>query len=645
MSVPREEKVEVAASDETTASIGDHRNGTVTWPYRIGNLDNSDDDDFPVDYVFDHEEPFTITETTTMNYAKIENASNEGATMIQDDDRPDLTALIDSEIALDDSISSTESDFINEVKYGDNASDAPTPSVGIGGRIADFHSRVQERLELRGRQIEEDQTGATEAAVKASLDEQVKTLSLVESTLSEATVKSVRASKLSVTVVRDNMSVLYGVGLDEMVVETDDGGKWKNYDSYPKTKVFIGRLGENGLLHNSPLEVGDVLKTINRKVMTEYQEAVDFMVSLQGPVTVTVETPQGHPHIVQAYGRKPIPETKVGVQFGLLHTGEHALLQVKGFDSDGLLADCALSAGDLVIAINGTPATNMCPEEATELVESSLVDAINIVVMDSQAASSNTSCHNRSQRWIREAHRVGIALGGGAMVGVGLILNPILPPPFGEILIVGGVSVLGTEFEAPKLVMRSARDSFERAVGRNGDAAAAPTTENNNCPSESTVEGRQNGVLAIDVDPIATMIDEVIEGDLTFDIQTADETCGTNWNANILIEKTANQTESESVKQTTITDHFKYFGRSYILPFLDEVVGDRKGHNATPKTDEGNGGVDQTVGKETESLVAYGEHVGSGRDFNVCDHQDFMTMDDYLLNLIDDAINGELDLE
>mgnify|MGYP001195449216 CR=1 FL=1 len=43
------------------------------------------------------------------------------------------------------------------------------------------------------------------------------------------------------------------------------------------------------------------------------------------------------------------------------------------------------------------------------------------------------------------------------------------PPPFGEILVVGGVSVLGTEFEAPKRVMRNARDALQNVVESNGN--------------------------------------------------------------------------------------------------------------------------------------------------------------------------------
>jgi hypothetical protein len=634
MSVPHEQKVAIATSEESSPSIVDHGNGTLRWPYRIGNMDNSDDDEVPGDSGPYHEQAFTIVATTTIQLATVEHVANEEAKKIDDDETPSLPALIDSEIVVDDGWSSSESDLEREVEFGENTSDIPTSRGGIGGRIAELHSRVHERLDERRHQIEEDKIRATEAAVKATVDE-LKALSLMQSTVDESAIASFRASKLSITVVRDDITVLYGVGLDEMVVEIDDGGKWKNDSLNPKTKVFIDRLGENGLLHNSPLEAGDVLQTVNNKVMTEYQEAVDFLVSLQGPVTMTVETPKGHPNVMQAFGRKPTPETKVGVQFDLLHYGEHAMLQVKGVDSDGLLANSLLSAGHLVLAINGTTATTMCPEVAAELVESSLFDVVNILVMDPQTVSSSTGCPTQSPRWIHEAQRMGIALGGGAMVGVGLIFIPILPPPFGEALIIGGVSVLGTEFAAPKHVMRSARDSLERAVGRNVDAI-----------NESKVDGGPNDGLAIDIDPIATMIDEAIEGDNSFDGQAPNKSCATGMNTNILAEKTANQTESELVKKTTVTDRFKNFGRNYVLPFLDQVVGDREDQDIRGDNDEDKVGADQLAAKENGgTLIASAEHANSGSEFTVCDHDDYLIMDDYLLSLIDDAINGELDLE
>ncbi len=108
------------------------------------------------------------------------------------------------------------------------------------------------------------------------------------------------------------------------------------------------------------------------------------------------------------------------------------------------------------------------------------------------------------------------------MVGIGLVFIPTLPPPFGEALLLGGVSVLSTEFETPKRVMKSARDSFERTVGRHDE--------------EST--SLEEDVAAISID------DEDI-------------------------------VEPSQPSQKTMVQRCKTFGRRHVLPLLDQAVGDK----------------------------------------------------------------------
>ena len=102
-------------------------------------------------------------------------------------------------------------------------------------------------------------------------------------------------------------------------------------------------------------------------------------------------------------------------------------------------------------------------------------------------------------------------------------------------MIVGGVSVLGTEFEGPKRVMKSARDSLERAVGRDtieGEKPVEGDTRPSTPETESTVE------------------EELAESDKA-------------------------QPPADTNSKPTMGDRFKNFGRRHILPFLDQVVGDR----------------------------------------------------------------------
>lgn len=114
------------------------------------------------------------------------------------------------------------------------------------------------------------------------------------------------------------------------------------------------------------------------------------------------------------------------------------------------------------------------------------------------------------------------------MVGIGLIFIPTLPPPFGEALLVGGVSVLGTEFETPKKIMKSARDSFERVVG---------------CEDEETL-----------------IIENNDDGD-------------DDMNSNVPSKELERSQKSGA---TTMKGRVKTFGRRHVLPLLNQAVGDRQ---------------------------------------------------------------------
>ncbi len=67
---------------------------------------------------------------------------------------------------------------------------------------------------------------------------------------------------------------------------------------------------------------------------------------------------------------------------------------------------------------------------------------------------------SRSRRIARKA-AVGVV--GGAVTVVGLALIP-LPGP-GTLVTAGGLAILGSEFEAPRRLLRGARARLARAVG------------------------------------------------------------------------------------------------------------------------------------------------------------------------------------
>ena len=138
---------------------------------------------------------------------------------------------------------------------------------------------------------------------------------------------------------------------------------------------------------------------------------------------------------------------------------------------------------------------------------------------------------------------------------------PTLPPPFGEVLIVGGVSVLGTEFEAPKRLVRSTRDSLERAVGRNEEATEGGPEDDiaSDAPTAQNASGKEN--------------------------ETETEVNGDDAMAAAVASTLPSSSSDDNRPQKrTMKDKMKSFGRNYVLPFLDQVVGDHK--HEPPANDE-----------------------------------------------------------
>lgn len=412
-------------------------------------------------------------------------------------------------------------------------------------------------------------------------------------TMSADEMASFRASRISVTLQKESRDSKWGFGMKQQ----------KQKNGTDSEMVEIAVMAGMGLLEHAPFQVGDILVSVNNQKCTDAEATIQELVKMDGGTTITllVETPQGNPNLVQAMVRKSSPDVNLGIGFYTPaavaedeakkeetlqgdeqekdtqetaaddsetspsseatdedttnkpptdakkadkpaaaaddHTSK--LLRINNIDSNGLLALSALRQGDIVVAINATPCSQMTAEQAEELLKQSQ-DSVTIIAM--KPPTENT---NRFQRWMRHAKRAGVAIGGGTLVGVGLIFIPTLPPPFGEVLIVGGVSVLGTEFEAPKRVMRSARDSLERAVGREGDVAKQESTT-------TGTEGTEDASLE------------------------KSETASTTTDGDASEDAAADNKQQQLPPKKTMGDRFKNFGRIHVLPFLDQVVGDRK---------------------------------------------------------------------
>lgn len=318
----------------------------------------------------------------------------------------------------DESFSTESSSITNEEE--EMRVEAPTgPFSGFRQRRAERRASViSRRDERREERIRADyaRKKAKEKTRRQS-DEKLKMANeAIPETMLEPDFDSLRAARISVTVVKDE-SNSYGLGLAQVP---------------QKNMVKIDALVNEGLLCKSPLREGDILKTVNNKVVVEYRPVMLQLMKINGRVTILVETPTPHanPAVVQAFCRKPTLKTLSGITFNVI---EHSttqnelcrdlsgtqevtitkLLQIESIESDGLFAHSALSPGDLALAINGIPCTNKTPKEATALILESL-STINILALNPKLAQEHCG-PTRTQRWMRRARRAGIAVGGGTM--------------------------------------------------------------------------------------------------------------------------------------------------------------------------------------------------------------------------------------
>jgi len=454
------------------------------------------------------------------------------------------------------------------------------------------------------RRVQEERKKAEEEERRRVQEERKKAEEAIPERLIEPDFEFLRAGRISATVSK-NESNSYGMGLTQV----------PRNKNMVKIDVLVKEgEGHDSLLCQSPLREGDILKMVNNKVVTEFRPVMLQLMKMDGPVTILVETPapQGNPAVVQAFCRKPSPETTIGIEFQLVDhsTTQNAfcrdpsgtqevtaakLLQIKSVNPDGFLAHSALSPGDFVLAINEKPCTNMSAEDATAMIlESELT--VNILALNPKLAQEHCS-PTRAQLWMRRARRTSVGVAGGTMLGLGLIM------PFGEVLMVGGVSVLGMEFEAPIRVVRSARNLLQNAVADEknpvateklqqmesvaGDNGSAREYFNENDESSDESENNDEKVKVVLRNSFLTRISQqqqrveepIAAGDVN---DTSDETfsindCWSQANVDANIDNMYDGKEHDTRHSPSGTRQFlKNVGRHVVLPFLDHVVGDQK---------------------------------------------------------------------
>jgi len=501
------------------------------------------------------------------------------------------------EIETDESFCTESSSVTNESEEAENETDAlPT------GPLSGFRRRRAEQVAAR-LSLQKERKKDREEERRRAEDEQKKIREAIPERLIEPDLASSRAGKISVTVVKDELNS-YGIGLVQV----------------PRKKNLVridALVNEGTLLCNSPLQEGDILKTVNNEEVIDYRSVMLQLMKMKGSVTISVETqdPYSNPAVVQSFCRKPTPDTPLGIEFevvehsttqnelcddlsGTQEVTTSRLLQIKSIEPEGFLAHSALSRGDFVLAINGTPCTEMSSEDAAAMIIDS-ESTVSVLTLNPKLAQEHCS-PSRVQRWMRRARLAGVGAVGGTMLGLGLIMIPLpFPPPFGEILVVGGVSVLGTEFEAPKRVMRNVRKSLQSVVESNGSeeveidklqqmesvGGGHDSTDETNIESDCDVESPEddsNEPVVLRESFLTVMsqqqLDEAHHGvnETSNDAPTiSDCWSGSNIDANIDNMYSGKDHDSPSSPSPT-KKFFQNVGRNVVLPFLDHVVGDKQ---------------------------------------------------------------------
>jgi len=129
-------------------------------------------------------------------------------------------------------------------------------------------------------------------------------------------------------------------------------------------------------------------------------------------------------------------------------------VKIAQVDKTGFLAQSILQTGDEIVSIDGMDMRGLCSEEVDCILNSKFWEAPFVTIRVQRKAG----------RW--SLRRAAVAVGGGAMVGVGSVIMATPLHPIGHAMAIGGVAVLGTEFEAPRRIVNSAKKGFQKTFGK-----------------------------------------------------------------------------------------------------------------------------------------------------------------------------------
>ena len=143
---------------------------------------------------------------------------------------------------------------------------------------------------------------------------------------------------------------------------------------------------------------------------------------------------------------------------------------------------CAIKEGHTVIGIDNFITSMLTVEDVTSLIQSILSSR-----ESTQLSITTIATTAKPTRW-DQVRKAAVAAGGVTMVASGTVLMVTPLHPVGHALALGGVGVLGMEFEAPRKLASSAKERFKSGWLRKGSIGMQPKREDG-CQEEEKKGG------------------------------------------------------------------------------------------------------------------------------------------------------------
>ena len=319
---------------------------------------------------------------------------------------------------------------------------------------------------------------AKHTAKHSSMDFQEQQAMLNESVMGDVNLLRRRPERICIFFLRSSREQSTGLrfraDLEGCIIEDIEKESLLDFQN-PTTRPFFE--DSQGLDHSKLLQVGDVVESINGWEChgKEVSEVAHYWEELTGEICLKVSTKEGARHsglcqfvMIQSNKNRDttpdLPEEQEKeaslFELGLQLTQRQGLLQVQGFAPNSCITRLSgnipmIESGDFVVAMATTLCGALEAKDAQvlwQMQEESRHDSMSLLTVRATDAQ---------RRWNR-LRKAAVAVGGGTLVGLGSIMLVTPLHPVGHAITLGGVGVLGTEFEGPKKALQAAKDKFRR---------------------------------------------------------------------------------------------------------------------------------------------------------------------------------------